>query len=526
MAPVIASQAKQSSVVRSSASRKDRLRRLGLLRRFAPRNDDSVAIPNALMTRGATADPMTASVTPVILTHNEEANLARTLEGVAWARDIVVVDSFSDDGTLAIAARFENVRVFQRRFDSHANQWNFAIEQTNIASDWILALDADYVAPPDMRAELARATRDARRVGFLADFRYCVFGRPLRASLYPAHVVLFRRGCGRYAQFGHTQRLIIDGEIGRLAVKLDHDDRKPLGRWLEAQAKYARLEAEFVAGGGGELRRIDRLRKTGWLAPIVVLLHVLLVKRCLLEGWRGWFYALQRTLFEILFCLAWLEREQMRAHRTIADDLQPLHSIVPSRCSPPSKDRRPDDRSRPQRVSRRLRRVSRARRRTRRGGGGGAFPAHQTLGRLSRARHRLLSGRSRRDDRGRRRRRDQFRRSRGVLAAIGLSRRQPPRFVGDPRAAERKGRARFDTGAAVPPISRAHAVCRASSASSIISRISIQHSPSRRSRRRWSPRSTVSATLRARPGASGAATKSRSRGASCSRIRSESSIRR
>jgi glycosyltransferase involved in cell wall biosynthesis len=256
---------------------------------------------------------MNSSVTPVILTYNEESNLARTLRGVAWARDIVIVDSFSSDQTLAIAARFANVRLFQRRFDTHANQWNFAIEQTNIASDWILALDADHVAPPGMQAELARASADSGRTGFLADFRYCVFGRPLRASLYPAHVVLFRRGRGRYAQFGHTQRLVIDGEIGRLAVKFDHDDRKPLGRWLEAQAKYAGLEAEFVAHRRGDLRAIDRLRKTGWLAPIVVLLHVLLVKRCLLEGWRGWYYALQRTLFEILFCLAWLERGWMRA---------------------------------------------------------------------------------------------------------------------------------------------------------------------------------------------------------------------
>jgi len=308
-ASVIASEAKQSIVARLPAILKGRLRQRGWLRRFAPRYDETADTANASSAR---LDPMTASITPVILTYNESANLARTLEGVAWARDIVVVDSFSDDETLAIAARFPNVRVFQRRFDNHANQWNFAIERTNIASDWILALDADYVASSGMRAELARASGEAGRVGYLADFRYCVLGRPLRASLYPAHVVLFRRGCGRYAQFGHTQRLLIDGEIGRLAVKLDHDDRKPLGRWLAAQAKYAGLEAEFVARGRGELRPIDRLRKTGWLAPIVVLLHVLLVKRCLFEGWRGWFYALQRTLFEILFCLAWLEHGQMR----------------------------------------------------------------------------------------------------------------------------------------------------------------------------------------------------------------------
>jgi glycosyltransferase involved in cell wall biosynthesis len=250
-----------------------------------------------------------ASVTPVILTRNEEVNLARTLDGVAWARDIVVVDSFSTDGTLAIAARYPNVRVYQRHFDSHAAQWNFAISQTEIETEWILALDADYVAPAAMRAELARACADPRASGFSAQFRYCVFGHPLRASLYPPHVVLFRRARGRFAQCGHTQRLGVEGEIGALAVKFDHDDRKPLSRWLEAQMRYARLEAEFVAAQrSSDLRAMDRLRRTGVLSPFAVLTHTLFVKGLVLEGWRGWFYAWQRTLFEILFCLAWIER--------------------------------------------------------------------------------------------------------------------------------------------------------------------------------------------------------------------------
>jgi len=151
--------------------------------------------------------------------------------------------------------------------------------------------------------------------------------------------VMFRRGCGRYVQGGHTQRLVIDGEIGRLAVKFNHDDRKPLGRWLEAQMKYARLEAEGVASlSRGELRAIDRLRRTAWAAPFAVFVHVLLAKGCLFEGWRGWFYALQRTLFEILFCLARLEREQSRApaNRTAAssecDFGQIAATVIPAKA--------------------------------------------------------------------------------------------------------------------------------------------------------------------------------------------------
>ena len=69
-------------------------------------------------------------ITPVLLTYNEEANIGRTLSHIAWAKDIVVVDSGSTDGTLAVLAKFPNVRVFNRRFDTHANQWRYAVEET------------------------------------------------------------------------------------------------------------------------------------------------------------------------------------------------------------------------------------------------------------------------------------------------------------------------------------------------------------------------------------------------------------
>ena len=63
-----------------------------------------------------------AEITPVILTRDEEPNLERTLAQLAWAGDVVVVDSFSTDATVAIARRFANVRVFQRTIDTLAEQ--------------------------------------------------------------------------------------------------------------------------------------------------------------------------------------------------------------------------------------------------------------------------------------------------------------------------------------------------------------------------------------------------------------------
>ena len=98
---------------------------------------------------------MLADITPVILTYNESPNIGRSLERLTWAREVVIVDSHSTDDTLAIAARFPNVRVVQRSFDSHARQWRFAVEETGITSDWVLRLDADYMVEPGLRDEMA-----------------------------------------------------------------------------------------------------------------------------------------------------------------------------------------------------------------------------------------------------------------------------------------------------------------------------------------------------------------------------------
>lgn len=247
---------------------------------------------------------MLEQITPVILTFNEEANIGRTLDRLTWARDIVIVDSFSTDATVAIASRYGQVRLFRRAFAGHAQQWNFAIGATNIATEWFLALDADYVLSDELVAEMAELGPGTDVNGYAAGFRYCIAGAPLRGTLYPPLIVLCRRGMARYEQRGHTQRVAVSGPIGALAGKIFHDDRKPLSRWLASQQRYARLEAEYLLGGdSGRLDRMDRIRRWGWAAPTLVFFYTLVLKGCILDGWRGWFYVLQRTFAESLIAL-------------------------------------------------------------------------------------------------------------------------------------------------------------------------------------------------------------------------------
>jgi glycosyltransferase involved in cell wall biosynthesis len=252
---------------------------------------------------------MLDQITPLILTLDEEANIERVLDRLSWARDIVVVDSGSSDATRALLARYRNVRCIEHPFESHAAQWNYGLTQTGIQTQWVLALDADYVLTQALVEELRALAPDSETKGFRAVFRYCVLGKTLRGTLYPPATVLYRRGVAHYEQDGHTQRVRIDGSIGELRSAILHDDRKPLSRWLSSQARYARLEADLLCGRSWhEIGWPDRLRKLIVVMPPLIFVYCLVVGRGILDGWPGLYYALQRAAAELILSLALIER--------------------------------------------------------------------------------------------------------------------------------------------------------------------------------------------------------------------------
>lgn len=246
-------------------------------------------------------------ITPMLITFNEESNLGRALERLDWARRILIVDSGSTDASLIIASKNPRVEIVHREFDSFAGQCNFGLSQ--IQSDWVLSMDADYELSAEFVDEISRLKPDQSIAGYAASFVYRIYGRPLRASLYPPRVVLYQVTKAKYRDEGHGHRVSLHGEVRDLRNPIYHDDRKPLKRWLKTQLRYAEREAEYlIQAPDAELSRVDRVRKAGWPAPILVFAYVLFAKRAILDGWAGWFYALQRLLAEVLIALELADR--------------------------------------------------------------------------------------------------------------------------------------------------------------------------------------------------------------------------
>jgi glycosyltransferase involved in cell wall biosynthesis len=240
-------------------------------------------------------------ITPLILSYNEVPNIARALDGLSWAREIVVVDSFSDDETVSIANSYSNVRVVQRAFDSHRNQWEFGLKETGITTPWVLALDADYIVTEELISELKTLQPTSNTAGYRAKFIYCINGKRLRSGIYPPVTVLYRREAATYVQDGHTQRIAIKGEIADLSAPVLHDDRKPFRRWFNAQSRYTELEAQkLLATDPAELAFADRLRRWRIVVPPAMLVYCLIVRGGILDGWAGFYYAFQRAMAECM----------------------------------------------------------------------------------------------------------------------------------------------------------------------------------------------------------------------------------
>ena len=241
---------------------------------------------------------MNLDLSAVVLTKDEEANLARCLEKLRWVRKVLVLDSGSRDGTERIAKSFPNVTWAVRKFDTHAKQWNHACDMAK--SEWVLCLDADYILSEGVIEEISQLRPGPEVCSYTARFVYCIDGKPLRGTLYPTKPVLLRWAKCRFEDEGHTQVPRVGTKTAALSNIVYHDDRKSMARWMANQREYARREVEFLFGPrpseGWSLA--DRLRRLGWLMPIIAPLFALFVKGVVLDGRAGIEYARQRFLAE------------------------------------------------------------------------------------------------------------------------------------------------------------------------------------------------------------------------------------
>lgn len=272
----------------------------------------------------------------VILTYNEEANIAQALESVAgWANQILILDSLSTDGTLDIARQYA-CQIAQHKFESYAKQRNYALEQLPIRSEWVLFLDADEWLPDALKREISALIATSPEAnGFYINRRLIWMGRWIRRGYYPSWILrLFRVGKGRCEDRAVNEHLIVDGATAHLENDFMHEDRKGVTDWIAKHNDYATREALelFNTRSAPDYREIDarllgtqaqrkrwlRLNVWNWLPPLIrpccYFFYRYVLQGGFLDGRAAFiFHFLQALWYPMLIDIKYLEMK-MRGH--------------------------------------------------------------------------------------------------------------------------------------------------------------------------------------------------------------------
>jgi len=233
-----------------------------------------------------------------ILAKDEAANISRCLDSITstgWP--VTVLDSGSSDGTREICAARAGVRVAEYKYSDHVSAYNEITTSLVGIGEYALILDADMRISPRLASELEEAAAASEEAVLLAPVEMWWAGMPLKhGSLYPLKAVLFPGGKAYFQPSGHGERLIPGVRRRELGGRLTHDDRKPYGAYLSAQARYGSRLSERALRGEVSMR--DRIRV---LTPLLIVLSPLyswVVRLGCLSGRLGYVYALDRLIAE------------------------------------------------------------------------------------------------------------------------------------------------------------------------------------------------------------------------------------
>jgi glycosyltransferase involved in cell wall biosynthesis len=215
--------------------------------------------------------PGSVPVTVVILTKNEEANIGRCLSSVAWAAQVVVVDSGSADATLAIA-RAQDAEIIEQPWLGYAAQREFAIRHPVVRHDWVYFVDADEWVSAPLAREVAQVLRAPTGAAYTQRFRVIFEGRWIRHCGWYGGSWIVRLMDRRRASFGSSlvgERASVDGPVTRLRHDLVDDDRKGLAAWLHKHVDYAAMEASQRGRPLSAAERLRRLRSRSDSRPLI-----------------------------------------------------------------------------------------------------------------------------------------------------------------------------------------------------------------------------------------------------------------
>lgn len=251
------------------------------------------------------------TLTATLICKNEVDKIREALESVRFCDEVVVVDSGSSDGTLEICRELADV-VVEREWPGYVAQQNFALSQAR--GDWILVIDADERATPELAREIREALDRAPAVnGFLITRHVHYLGRWIdHSGWYPERRVrLVRRGEGRWEGMDPHNDLVVNGAVGRLKGEIVHYTYDDLEDHVRTLNRFSSILAREHRSRGRTFSWFSLLAR-----PPLEFFKKYVLKRGFLDGPQGFFIASLSSVHVFLkFAKMWEAERGGGVHR-------------------------------------------------------------------------------------------------------------------------------------------------------------------------------------------------------------------
>ena len=303
-----------------------------------------ISFPSAVPRRGR------VPVSVMIPALNESKNLPRCLDHLAWADEVVVVDSNSKDDSLKIAESY-GARIVQFQWNG---QWpkkkNWALRNVDFKHEWVLIVDADEWITPELADEIAEVIKSKSNVGYYINRKFIFMGGWIKhCGYYPSwNLRLIKRGHGEYERLtdiGDTgsgdnevhEHVVADGPVAHLNHDMLHFAFPSIHVFMEKHNRYSNWEAavEFKRSQGhsaviGETlsgrRRLKNLSRHLPFRPALRFFYSYVIKRGFLDGKPGYVFCRLLAMYEFMSVS---KLSEMKRRETDEDRLRSLSAVPP-----------------------------------------------------------------------------------------------------------------------------------------------------------------------------------------------------
>lgn len=223
-------------------------------------------------------------ITGLIITYNEIKHIREVLNNISFVDEIIVVDSFSTDGTVEIIKSFSNVKLYQRKFDDFTSQRNYALSLAN--NNWILFIDADERVTSDLKEEILETVKSKNTCDAYYFYRKFFYkNKPLHFSGWQTdkNFRLFKKNKCSYTndRLVH-ETLQVKGNTGILKHKLIHYSFDDFSKYKKKMISYGKLRAKELHLKGKKFNYLQLIFK-----PIYKFLYDYIIRLGFLDGKKG-----------------------------------------------------------------------------------------------------------------------------------------------------------------------------------------------------------------------------------------------